>query len=88
MKLSRRQKIELLKAIQKGEKSIKELAGIPNFKIWEDEGRPGYFREVLSGRVVNLEGLQKEYAKEPNTPSIFWCEDVELFPAKDCQKVI
>lgn len=73
--MDRNQKIELLKAIHKGQKSIHELANVINVEIWEDEGRPGYYRETISGRVASLDQLRKEYANtRKKGVSIFWCD--------------
>ncbi len=75
MNMNRKEKIDLLKAIHRGSKSIQELSKVSDMRIWEDlRGKPGHFIEVISGRVCSLAQLKQEYANDTGSGvSIFWC---------------
>ncbi len=74
--LSRKEKIEFLKAIQSGRKSLRELVYVPSPEIWEDvKGQTGYVKEIISGRVCTIDELKKENsANQTKGISIFWCD--------------
>jgi hypothetical protein len=65
MYLNRKKKIEILKAIHRGEKDISALSNKITVTMWgEIESQPGLFKEEISGRIASLPELKKEYAAE------------------------
>ena len=77
--LNRKQKIDFLKAAIKGEVSFSELLFGSGTKVIEDiPERPGYFQEMVSGRIFSLADVRKMFAEKKIAGPWIICCDIDL----------
>lgn len=64
---TRKDKIEFLKGIMTGKRTVNELLPVKNYSFIQDDENPDLFKEVNGNRILTDEQLDEFQKKNPNS---------------------
>lgn len=64
---TRKDKIEFLKGIMTGTRTVNELLPVKNYSFIQDDNNPDIFKEVNGNRILTDEQLDEFQKKNPNS---------------------
>lgn len=64
---TRKDKIEFLKGIMTGKRTVKELQPVKNYSFIQDDKNPNLYQETNSDRILTEEQLDEFQKENPNS---------------------